>query len=341
MSMKKGFCIRCITKDAKHRIFTVNSEAEKCYCPRCMKEYTPKEAIGHFNHYLAYLTNQADMTLQIARRPDVSYQKYAEVLEYDNDYVPALLGRISSLIYQSTLRHSRFDDALLLIDLDIDRFHLVSSRAIFINFLKSANEMATSYEERIYRRLTFKGYFYDVDCVRLYLQRLLEVTRFKAHVKKELEDLNEKETSDLIASQIEQFRKYLHNNLVTISGIQYQFDAIEKDKTPSIKSIEGKIHTGVERFTPKTLNETDKKHHVIKDVVFKSNKTAYHVINLGLGFAMGIGTLGLILVVLSLFMIGKPLFLPLLIIGLSFNFIGLVFLLVQFILRRKIKKSRY
>ncbi len=341
MSMKKGFCIRCITKDAKHRIFTVNSEAEKCYCPRCMKEYTPKEAIGHFNQYLAFLTNQADMTLQIARRPDVSYQKYAEVLEYDNDYVPALLGRISSLIYQSTLRHSRFDDAILLIDLDLDRFHLVSSKPLFIKFLKSANEMSTSYEERVYRRLTFKGYFYDEDCVKLYLQRLLEVTRFKAHIKKELELLNEKEASELIAGEIEHFRKYLHNNLVTVSGKQYQFDTVEKDKSPCIKSIEGNAHTGVEKFRPKTLNETDKKYNVIKDVVFKSNETAYHIINLGLGFAMGIGTIGLLLVILSLIFMGKPLSLPLLIIGLSFNLIGLVLLLIQFILRKKVKKSRY
>ena len=339
MSMKKGFCIRCVAKEPRRRIFNVNSEAEKCYCPHCMKEYKPKDAIAHYNHFIEYITDQADMTLRVARRPDVSYQKYADVLEYEPDYVPALLGRISSLIYQSTLRHSRFNDAISLIDLDLDRFHLVSSRSVYTRFLKSSKEMAEAYTDRLYKRLTFKNYFYDSECVKLYVERLLEIIRFYRFLEKELKFVGEIEYVNIFVEEIRTLDLHVHDKFTTLDGMVYNF--IEVSDSITLSLSEKRVHTGVEKFHPKTLNENGKKFDVIKDVMFRSNSTMYRFINVGVGFSMGMGTVGLILLIICLFFIGKELFWLFFISGAAFTLVGFFFLFLQSILRRQVRKSRY
>lgn len=343
MAMKKGFCIKCITKDPKHRIFKVNSEAEKCYCPHCLKEYKPKEAIGYFNRFISMLTDEADMTLQIARRPDVSYQKYADVLEYADDFVPALLGRISSLIYQSTLRRSRFEEALLLLDLDIDKFHLVANRPQYVKFLKSSNEMANAYKERLYKRLTFKSYFYDTDCIMLYVKRLSEIKDFKSYLKKELEFTNENELAQTIAQEIEEIDGLIHEDFISVNGRKHSFINFDKNGMPLIASSEERFHTGMEKYRNSTLDVNDKKLRVIKDVMFRSNKTMYHIINLGLGFSIAMGGIGTLVLIASIFLfnVNTNIFWALIIVGFAFHLVGIILLVIQFILRAKVRKSRY
>ena len=343
MAMKKGFCIKCVTKDPKHRIFKVNSEAEKCYCPHCLKEYKPKEAIGYFNRFIANLTDEADMTLQIARRPDASYQKYADVLEYADDFVPALLGRISSLIYQSTLRRSRFNEALLLLDLDSDKYHLVANRPQYVKFLKSSNEMANAYKDRLYKRLTFKSYFYDTDCIKLYIQRLTEIKNFKAYLQKELEFAGENDLATVIKEENEEIEAIIHEDFISTDGRKHRFVHFDKNGAPLVASSDERFHTGVEKYRNSTLDVNDKKLRVIKDVMFRSNKTMYHIINLGLGFSIAMGTIGTLILIAAIFLwnVNINIFWTLIILGSAFHLVGIVLLVIQFILRAKVRKSRY
>lgn len=343
MAMKKGFCIKCITKDPKRRIFKVNSEAEKCFCPHCLKEYKPKDAIGYFNRFIDHLNDEADMTLRIARRPDISYQKYADVLEYADDFVPALLGRISSLIYQSTLRRSRFNEALLLLDLDSDRFHLVANRPQYVKFLKSSNEMANAYKDRLYKRLTFKSYFYDTDCIKLYVQRLTEIKNFKAYLQKELEFAGENDLATVIKEENEEIETIIHEDFISTDGRKHRFVHFDKNGAPLVASSDERFHTGVEKYRNSTLDVNDKKLRVIKDVMFRSNKTMYHIINLGLGFSIAMGTIGTLILIAAIFLwnININIFWTLIILGSAFHLVGIVLLVIQFILRAKVRKSRY
>ena len=341
MSMKQGFCIKCHTDDPKRRVFKVNSEAEKCYCPHCMAEYKPKVAISYFDRFLRSLNEQADLTLQIAKTPDASYLKYAEVLEFEEDYVPALLGRISSLLYLSTLRTSRFKDAMLLIDLDKDRFHLVSSREMYLDFLKSCDDMANSYKERLSKKLTYRSLFYDVDCIKLYIQRLLEIIEFKNYLKEELIDLKDEETANRIAEEIKEIENLTHEILVSVEGRKYKFISLDQSGVPFIAISEDKIKVGLKHYPKRSLHAEEKKTRYINDTMFKTNKTLYTIIKLGLGFGIALGAIGLILLILSLILNNTVAFWPLLILGISFSLVGMIFVGIQFILRARIKKSRY
>lgn len=341
MSMKQGFCIKCRTNDPKRRVFKVNSEAEKCYCPVCMAEYKPKMAITYFDRFLRYLNQQADLTLQIAKTPDASYLKYAEVLEFEEDYVPALLGRISSLLYLSTLRTSRFKDAMLLIDLDKDRFHLVSSRDMYLDFLKSCDEMANSYKERLGKKLTYRSLFYDIDCVKLYIKRLLEIIEFKKYIQEELLDLKDNETANKIAEEITEIDALTHEIMVSVEGRKYKFISVDQNGLPFIAISEEKIKVGLKHYPKYSLHADEKKTKYINDTMFKTNKTMYNIIKLGLGFGIALGAVGTILLILALIFQKTIAFLPLFIAGLAFTAVGLIFVIIQFILRARIKKSRY
>ena len=340
MSMKNGYCIKCHTANPKRRIFKVNSDAEKCYCPHCLAEYQPKVAINHFNRFINGMVEDADMTLKIARMPDISYGKYAEILEFDSDNVPALLGRLSSLLYLSTLRHSRFNDVVALLDLDLDRYHLVSSRNDYGRFLKTANDMANSYRETMIKRLTFRSYFYDPDCVILYLKRIKEIIDFKLVLQREFEFLKEYIQVDIIKNDVKNLNESLKVEFITALGNKIKLVSFDDFGDPSISTSKEKIHTGLEKYRNSTLDLNDKKLIVIKDEMFKSNKTIYHIINLGLGFGIALGSLGLTVLIVSIFFWNKVFFWPIAIVGLSIVLIGAIFILIQFILRKKVRKNR-
>ena len=168
MAMKNGYCVKCHTDDPRRRVFKVNSEAVVCYCPVCMTQYKPKEAIAHYNRFIDGLLRKSDTSLHVAMLPETSYKNYARVLEFESENVRALLGRLLSLIYLSTLRRSKFDEVVLLMNNDISRYRLIGSRTDFLNFIRSANAAANYYIETMVRRLTMKGCFYDLDCLSLY-----------------------------------------------------------------------------------------------------------------------------------------------------------------------------
>ncbi len=342
MSMKKGYCIKCRSTNPKRHIFNVNSDAVKCYCPRCMAEYKPKVAINNFNRFIENMQVSADISFKIARLPDISYQKYADVLEYESDYVPALLGRISSLILVSTLRHSRFYDAMQLITLDSNKFHANGCHEQYVHFLKSANQMANDYKDRMFKSLTFRSYFYDVDCIRLYVLRMDEIHKFKKFLAEELAEIEEAESFDLVNKEAEEIDDMVHHEFVTADGHKHSFITFEIDNYPLISTSDEMVKTGVEKYRPSTLDENDRKLRYIKDQIFRSNKALSRIVNFGLVFGVGLGTIGTILIIIGLFFTNNKLvFWPLFITGAVLIFVSVISVIVQAILRVKLKKSRY
>ncbi len=340
MAMKKGYCIRCRSDEPRRHIFKVNSEAVNCYCPVCMTQYKPKEAIENYNRFIDGLLKKSDTSLHVAMLPDASYKEYAKVLEFEPDNVRGLLGRLLSLIYLSTLRKSKFDEVILLMNNDVSRYRLMGSRTDFSNFIRSANAAANYYIECMVRRLTLKGCFFDLDCLTLYYRRLAEIKRFKLAIQDELRRIDQEKEAEFLNKSIAKCDKLLEKTYVIADGTSYVLTGFDRQKNPKIQKLEKTYHTGLENYHLSTLEKGDKNRRPIKDKIYRSNEVVYMLIKIGFYGGIALGAIGLILTIVSLFFIGQAAFYLLLIPGLFLLASGLVLFILQFIFREKIKKRR-
>ena len=340
MAMKKGYCIRCKVDEPRRRVFKVNSEAVTCYCPVCMTQYKPKEAIDHYNRFIDGMLKKSDVSLHVAMLPESSYRHYADVLEFEPDNVRALLGRLLSLIYLSTLRRSKFDEVIMLMNNDISRYRLIGSRTDFSNFLRSANAAANYYIETMVRRLTIKGCFYDLDCLSLYYSRIAEIKRFKLTIQDELKRINQEKEAEFLDKSIAKCDKLLEKTYVTADGNSYSLEGFDRQKKPKIKELEKKYQTGLEKYNLSSLEKNDKKRRVIKDSIFRSNKAAYTFIKIGFYGGLALSALGFVLTIVALILNKQPIFYLLLVLGIFFLVSGLVLLALQFIFKGQLKKKR-
>ncbi|MCR5505629.1 MAG: hypothetical protein K6F07_01370 [Bacilli bacterium] len=341
MSMKRGYCIKCHYDDSKRHIFPVNSESAVCYCPHCMAEYKPKDAIAHYNHFMKGLITDADDTLHIAMLPESSYQKYADVLEIEDDNVQALLGRSISLLYLSTLRKSTFKQVILLNKIDENRYHLMSNRDDYFNTLRAADAIANAYEEKVLKRLTFKGAFFDRDCVKLYISRLNELIEFKDYLVEELNTIDRNQEASFVANNIALLQAKLGGKFVLPDGDVVVYHGIDRFGSIQLMTLKEKVKTGLDKYRGSTLNQDDRKLIVIKDIIFKSNKAAYRLIKIGFVLGIVFGVLGIFSAVIALPFIKKLPWLSLLlfIVGGVFLLGGISLMILQFVLKRSLKKK--
>ena len=341
MSMKRGYCIKCRYDDPKRHIFPVNSEAEVCYCPKCMAEYKPKDAIAHYNHFMKHFILKADASLHIAMMPDVSYQKYADVLEIEESNIQALLGRSLSLLYLSTLRHTTFKQVVNLNELDENRYHLVSNRHDYFSFLRAAEKVSNDYEEKMHKRLTFKGYFHDKDCVKLYISRLGELIAFKQYIVAELKEIDKVQEADYIEKGIHALEGKIGGKFVTADGDVTVYRGTDRFNSPQLVTLPEKIKTGLDKYRGYTLKEDDRKLIVIKDVIFKSNRAAYGLASMGYYMGITFGIIAAALATFSFFFIRKMPWLFILLISFAGAFLltGSILMFAQYKLKQSLKKK--
>ena len=341
MAMKKGFCIKCHTTDAKRRIFLVNSESLKCFCPRCLAEYKPKDAINHYNHFIRILCRHADRYLRVSKRPDISYEKFGHILEYEPDFAKALIGRLTSLYYLSTLRRARFNDVMTIAALDVDRYHLVGSHDDYLNFLLTSNADLENYRSRIYKMLTIKSYFYDMDCLKLYITRIKEIMDYKKYVQKELTAIGNEQEAKAIEAEIEDLDRRLHEHAYyTTDGFVHRFKGFEN--TGAIKFLDSQesVDVSLRKYRPSSLDGDNKKTILIDDQVFRTNKGAYSASIIGFVGGLFSSTAGIGLLITSLFLKGTPsiIFLSL---GIFFTLLGGGLILWSFLFRKYLTKRSY
>ena len=341
MSMRKGYCIKCRYDDPKRHIFPVNSEAEVCYCPKCMAEYKPKDAIAHYNHFMKNIILKADASLHIAMMPDVSYQKYADVLEIEEGNIQALLGRSLSLLYLSTLRHTTFKQVVILNQLDESRYHLVSNRHHYFSFLRAAEKVSNDYEEKMLKRLTFRGYFHDKDCVKLYISRLGELITFKEYLVSELKEIDKLSEANYIQTSIDTLHTKLGGKFVTADGDVTVYHGTDRFNSPQLLTLKEKVKTGLDKYRGYTLKEDDRKLIVIKDVIFRSNRAAYGLASMGYYMGITFGIIAAALSVVSFFFIRKMPWLFVLLISFAgaFLLVGSVLMFAQYQLKKSLKKK--
>ena len=273
MATRKGLCPYCITHRVDRRIFPVNPEASTCFCPICMKEVEPKVAIDGYTELINNMLLKADNTLFVTCDPVLAYSQYAEVIELEAKEAHALLGRILCLIYMGKVRKSYLAEAYTLLEntpyegCNIDDF---------IFFLKKINFALDEYDSSLQKKLTFKSYFYDFDCLKLYWSHLHDVVKMKElilsiikSIKKSYKSSQVEVIADMLEHNIEKKKKTLHTDTYVCDGTPYHYVKTINGNTVIDKSTKRKTNTHLNRYRLSSLDINEKHKRYIKDEIFK------------------------------------------------------------------------
>lgn len=274
MATKNGICPYCQFNRLQNRIFPVNPEATTVFCPSCMRELEPKTAIDLYNGIINKMVEKADSSLFVTCDPVIAYQEYANVLEVEPNNSKALLGRILCLIYTSRVRKSYLVEANDL----LERITHKGSEevTIYVGFLKKINFALDEYDLALLNRLTHKKYFYDDECIKLYLKRLSEIIKFKKNILEQLQKIkkdyvgqNNEIFINLISHSINEKENYLKADKTTIQGFGYRYIKIVDEKV-YIERKDEITPTKLAKHKAYTLNENDHRGKIlINDKVFK------------------------------------------------------------------------
>ena len=294
MATKRGLCPYCKINNIQHSIFLVNPEASSVFCGTNMHQISPQEAIKNYERYMQGLIKKADDTLNVVCNPALAYQEYADVIEIDNSYVRPYLGRLLCLVYMSKVRKNHLHEAKLLLEVGTEEtFTKVSDFPVVFNALRNIVKVTEEYLGALKKKLTFRQYFYDTDCLKLYCLHINEILKFK--------DLLLEETKVIVKKAKKQDAEVLHEILehnieeknillketdhITVDGKHYRFVKVRRNGEVEIEDVtKRKTNTFASRYRMATLNPDDKKLRYIKDLIFKDYTTIIASINRSLVF---------------------------------------------------------
>lgn len=280
MSMKKGYCTNCNKHDESRRIFDVNSETRFCYCPHCGKKYRPRIAIANYERIINKYLRKARFFLRNAGETLLAYNLYAYVLELEPGNKTAKLGRLLSLCYLSNLRRNRFKETRELLSIEREDYHTQGIRREYVAFLLALSNCIDVFLTRSCKKLTFKHYFYDIECVKLYFKQIVEALELKRLIVEELSVCEEEKQAANVSKTIKMWENVFNESFFTIDGQEHNLLNFTKAGDPLI--VDGKRKedtTKYLRFRPGSLDVNDKKARYIKDEVFSNlNRKTYHFI---------------------------------------------------------------
>ena len=272
MATRRGLCLHCQSKRIDHRIFQVNPEASTCFCPLCMKEMEPKEAIDNYNNLIKEMLLKADNTLFVACDPTLAYQQYADTLEFEPNEAHALIGRILCLIYMGKVRKSFLKEAYILLE---NTSYKGCDLNTFVNFLEKINVALDEYDLAINKKLTFREHYYDIECLKLYWTHLNDIIKMKElilsifkQLKKNYVSQQNDEFIDSLEISINEKKNILSLECFTTDGKGYKLDKFFNDH-PLVIETNSETSNKFIRFRLSTLNPEEKGKRVINDQVFK------------------------------------------------------------------------
>lgn len=288
-SLKRAFCTHCKTEDELSRIFFVNPDAEVCYCPNCMSELKPKEAIDEYNYFISTKINKANVLLYCDTRFYDAYCAYAHIIEVDPSNISARFGRIISLLYMSTLRKTHFNDATLLLEREAEEFfRKMKEQGHYAKFLSKCLTAVEEYTNRFERRIMTRERLYSANCVELYFTRLYEIIEFRRYINNELGMLlskNEDEKIQRVLSNSEVLLKELeikfNKRVATTSGHQYKVAHVINAHQILISRTDSNVHP-ITRFVKYKLSEDEKNGRLIEDKVFPDNSHLMMIANVSI-----------------------------------------------------------
>ena len=339
--MMKGYCTNCNKHDESRRIFDVNSDTKFCHCPHCGKKYRPKVVISIYERVISGYLRQANFFLKNAGETLRAYSIFAYVLELEPTNKSAKLGRILALCYLSNLRRPRFSETYEMLTIEKDGYHLQSTKKEYIPFLLSLDHCLSDYIERCKKKLTFKNYFFDVDCLKLYFKRINEVLKLKRLIASELSVIDEEKRSATVTSSIKELEKEFNKSFYTADGQEQRLVNFAKSGDPLIVNGKGRQDTTkILRTRMSSLDANNKKTRYINDDVFsKANLNAYHFFKTSLAVVITLAFIATGLLVLYFIFIKKALIALLIISGALF-LNALLFLIMRLIFGHKLKKPR-
>ncbi|MCR4912062.1 MAG: hypothetical protein K5925_06090 [Bacilli bacterium] len=279
MATKRGLCPYCKINNIQHSIFLVNPEASSVFCGTNMHQINPIVAIRNYEHYMEKMIAKADNTLNVVCNPYLAYQEYADVIEIDDSYIEPYLGRLLCLVYMSKVRSSHLIDAKLLLEVGIEKnFTKISDAQLVFSFLRRIVKVTEEYLTAVRKRLTFRQFFYDTDCLKLYLTHVAEAKEFENVIydatnviKKKYENEKINTFLNYLAEKISEKEMYLGDyEFITVAGITYKYDKTNLDYSVEIKNCKKKtIDAKTSRYRMASLSPEAKNMRFIKDEVFK------------------------------------------------------------------------
>ena len=164
---------------------------------------------------------------------------FAQIIEIDSTNIDARFGRILSLIYLSKLRRSRFPDAILMIKEESQIiFHKVDYFEKYAKFLIDVNHAVDDYHSNLKKKLTFRNYFYDDECIKLFFKKDNEICDIKKFILDEVTWLNTKHETDeltMFSSELEksirEYEKEIGGKLLATDGMLVKRPLVITDKT--------------------------------------------------------------------------------------------------------------
>ena len=293
MALKRGFCTHC-QGDEVQRIFNVNKEAEICYCPLCAHPMQPKDAIHNYRNLISHHLKRASRYLFETTEYLRAYQAFAHIIDLDDSIKVAYFGRILSLIHISTLRKSKINFALMMHKQQAAKlFHYQETANEYYHFLILLLDALDIYENKMKRRLTSHGVFYDVDCVVLYLKRIEEIILYKRYLITEAEYFieankdNFKTIVERIKNSKDHYSEIFKEAYVTADGNSYLFNQFGPNINPILTMQPIKNEQKVRHIKEEiSLYPKDNKKSPIRDEIYQNNLPLFIFVSMSVPLAI-------------------------------------------------------
>lgn len=348
--LKRGFCTHC-QGDEKLRIFNVNKTAENCHCPHCTHLMEPKEAIENYRNMISHHLKRAARYLFDSTEYLLAYQEFAHIIDLDDSIKVAYFGRILALVYLSTLRTSKINFAFLMHRQQAPKFHYQETMEEYFHFLLLLLDALDIYINKMKRRLTSRGVFYDTDCVILYLKRLDEIRSYKDFIASEADyflESNKGPNKDLIKEVVgrvkeadEECENIFHEIYQTANGLSYKFVTFGDNSMPTINLCKNPDAQKVRRVKKISLYPKDNKKSRIRDDIYLNNLPLSRLVMVSIPLATIFLVLGIGAVVLAMLVDNAPIKFSLFGVAAILASVSLMLFILHFSFKNRLKKNYY
>lgn len=341
--MQKGYCTNCNKDNEGRRIFDVNSDVRFCYCPHCGKKYRPRVAIANYNRVIHKYLHRAHFFLCNAGEVQYAYNLYAYVLELEPTNKTAKIGRLLSLAFLSTVRRNRFTEVKQLLEIEKDQFHeKVFAHEEYNEFLIHLENCTETYLNNVKKALTLKGYFYDVECIKLYFKHIKDVIDLRRLIVSELMVIGVSANLSIISYETKDLEKEYNLTCFTVDGQDHSLAHFAKNGDPIIVNGVKQVETNLHRYRMSTLDENNKKKlNVIPERVFPIiYARLFRTYEMSLGLAIANVAIAITLFIFYIALRGRACEPYILALAIIFAVIGLSFLTMRILFGITLKKQR-
>lgn len=347
MALKKGFCTHCDGEE-KERLFNVNEKSEVCYCPHCMAQMLPKEAIDNYRELISFYLKKASKALFESTEYLVAYQTFAHIIDLNDTIKVAYLGRLLALVYLSTLRESKINFAYIMHRQQAkDKFHFKETADEYFHFLIHLLDALDEYENNMKKRLQYRESFYDIDCVVLYLKRIEEIRSYKDFIASEANFFVEsnkdqfKEIIERVDNDQIHYDEVFKEAYPTLNGYSYVFYKFDEQGVPLITLQEGSHTYKTHRFKNATLYPKDNKKSSIRDDIYLSKLTLSRLVNMSIPLAIIFFVLALGAAIGAIFIPDSIIKILVFVVAAFLISISLMLIILHFASKRRYNKKYY